>query len=155
MHKLLPWLVLLAAISSCKTKQNLSSVAVPVHDTISDFSSNKIIRDKELFNMISERVPVDTAYFRQDTLHILTPAIRACDAENFKLFWNGKLAKSPQPTVLKLFQRVDVGCNESHSFHLTYNLKQFGKKHLLNPSNTDSASTPIRLQLAGNTGYIR
>lgn len=155
MYKLFFLPVLLVAISSCKTQKNQSAAVAPVNDTISDFSCHKIIRDKELYKIITERVPVDTAYLSKDTLHVITPAIQACDAANFKLFWNGKLEKPPLSTVVKLFQRVDAGCNESHSFHLTFNTKNLRLPQSSEQLPIDTTAHTLLLQIGNKKVQIQ
>lgn len=124
-HIILSFLTGLLLIAGCKsTKTGAAAAPAPVQDTITDESFRKLMRDKELYNAVKEAVPVDTAYLVRDTLHVITKRILGCDAENFKLFWNGAMAKSLPPQVtVRLFQQVDAGCNERHYFHLTYSIK--------------------------------
>lgn len=124
-HILLLFTTVLFLIVGCKsTRPGTAAVAPPIEDTVTDESFRKLMRDKDLYNAVKEAVPVDTAYLVRDTLHVLTKRILGCDAENFKLFWNGAMAKSLPPQVtVKLFQQVDAACNERHYFHLTYNIK--------------------------------
>ncbi len=84
---------------------------------------HKPVKDKELFMSTTEVVPLDTVYISKDTLNIFTKKIFGCDADNFKLIWNGDLGKaSPPQTAVRLFQLVDGACKERHKFHLTFNI---------------------------------
>ena len=142
----------LLVIASCKTTKTTTGAATPVNDTVSDYSFRKITRDKELYAAVKEMVPLDTAYLAKDTLHILTKKILGCDADNFKLFWNGAMQKSlPQQTSVKLFQQVDAECKEQHRFHLTYNVNVLRAKHDTASFNLDSCAAKTTLLRIG--GY--
>lgn len=150
-------LILLSAafvlvVASCKINKTTTGVAVPVNDTVCDYSFRKITRDKELYAAVKEMVPLDTAYLTKDTLHILTKKILGCDADNFKLFWSGAMQKSlPQQTSVKLFQQVDAECKEQHRFHLTYNVKPLRAKNDSASFNLDSCTAKTTLLRIG--GY--
>lgn len=114
----------LLTFTGCKTAATTGAAATPVQDTISDYSFRKIMRDKELYAATTELVPLDTVFLTYDTLHILTKKVVGCDADMFKLMWNGAMMKSlPPQTSVKLFLQVEPDCKERHYFHLTYNVK--------------------------------
>ena len=142
-------LILVIAISACKTTKKASDVTIPIDDTITDNSFRKLIRSKELFAAVTEMVPLDTAYISKDTLHLLTKRILGCDEKNFKLMWNGTMLKSlPPQTNVKLFQQVDAACNERHRFHLTYNISPLRFKQdsvAVHPDSLWSKVTVIRV----------
>ena len=117
--------VLLLAVVGCKTtKKSLNESTVPVVDTVKDFSFRKVIRSKEIFRSVADSTALDTAYIVGDTLFLRTPQTRSCDADNFKLFWNGALLKSlPPQTSVKLFHQADTECSETHAFLLSFNIK--------------------------------
>jgi hypothetical protein len=147
----------LLAIASCKTTNTNASAAAPVNDTVSDYTNPKVSRDKELYAATKELVPVDTVYLAKDTLHILTKKILGCDADNFKLFWNGAMMKSlPPQTSVKLFQQVNTDCKVQHRFHLTYNITSLRLKNDTASFNTDSclARTTV-LRLGGYKEAVR
>ena len=144
--------VIVIVLAACKTTATTTGATASVNDTLSDYSFKKVTRDKELYNATSELVPVDTAYLVKDTLHILTKKIMGCDADNFKLFWNGALMKSlPPQTSVKLFQQVNAECKQQHLFHLTYNIKSLRLKNDTVISTLDSAVTKTMLLRIG--GY--
>jgi hypothetical protein len=117
-------LVFIVVASSCKSSKKATDMQAVVNDTISDYSSRKLIRDKNIFTSTTEVVPLDTVYLSRDTIHLLTKRILGCDEENFMLIWDGQIRKSLPPiTSVKLLQRVDPACREQHHFHLTYNIK--------------------------------
>ena len=119
---LLSSLILLFA--SCNSLKKNTGVAPQLVDTLSNFSSKKLIKDKELFASVTDLVPLDTVYISKDTLHVLTKKIIGCDEDDFSLFWNGAMLKSlPPQTNVKLFQKVESDCNERHHFHLTFNIQ--------------------------------
>ncbi len=152
MNKVVSLLFLLVLIlASCKTTNKSTAATAPIDDTISDYSFRKIDRDKELFAAVKEIVPLDTAYLTKDTLHILTKKILGCDADNFKLFWNGASQKSlPPQTLVKLFQQVDAECKEQHRFHLTYNITPLQLKQDTATLNADSSfSKKLLLNIGG------
>jgi hypothetical protein len=123
-HLSLIAIALLLFIAACKTTAPAANAAPPAEDTVTDNSFKKVMRDKELYAAVSELVPLDTVYLSYDTLHILTKRLLACDADNFKLMWNGAMLKSlPPQTSVKLFQQVEPDCKERHVFHLTFNVK--------------------------------
>jgi hypothetical protein len=112
---------------SCKTPKQATLAAVPeppaITDTITDLSSKKPIKNKELYAATTDMVPLDTAYLNKDTLHILTKKINACEADKFQLMWNGMMAKSlPPQASIKLFLLNEGTCKEMHHFHLTFNV---------------------------------
>src|SRR5688572_22029055 len=112
--------------ASCKTSKKVADVAPPVVviDTLSDYSSRKVIRNNHIFTSTTDVVPLDTVYLSKDTLHVLTKKIPGCDEDSFMLIWDGKMRKSlPPMTSVKLLQRVDPACTERHYFHLTYNIR--------------------------------
>ncbi|HLP50409.1 MAG TPA: hypothetical protein VK154_05960 [Chitinophagales bacterium] len=157
-HILLLSIAALLTIAGCKsTKPGTAAVALPVQDTVTNESFRKLMRDKDLYNAVKETVPVDTAYLVRDTLHVLTKRILGCDAENFKLFWNGATAKSLPPQVtVKLFQQVDAGCKERHYFHLTYNVKSLKLSNSNTAPATDSAALSATiLHIGGYKNPVR
>ena len=106
---------------SCKTQKKAAESIPP--ELVMDESFRKPVNDKALFAQTTDMVPMDTAFIVSDTLHIITKRILGCDAENFKLIWNGNKTKSlPPQTSVKLFQQVDAACKERHKFHLLYNV---------------------------------
>jgi|ERR1043165_5181144 hypothetical protein len=146
----------ICTIASCKSTKPGSAAAEPVSDILSDYSSRKITKDKELYAATKEIVPLDTAYLTRDTLHILTKKIVGCDADNFKLMWNGAIQKSmPPQTNVKLFQQVDPECKEQHRFHLTYNVKSLRLKNDYASVCLDScAAQSVRLRIGGYKDHI-
>lgn len=137
-------------ISSCKTSKKGADAAVPVIDTIWDYSFRKVMRDKEIFNATTEVVPLDTVYLSKDTLHLLTKKIVGCDEEDFMLVWNGMMMKSlPPQTSVKLFHRLDPACNERHYFHLTYNITPLRFKQDSVSLNTDSMWSKVTVVRVG------
>jgi len=146
---------ILVAIVSCKTTNKSTGSAVPVDDTVADYSFKKITRDKELYAAVTELVPLDTAFLSKDTLHILTKKIHGCDADNFKLMWNGASTKSlPPQTSVKLFQQVDAECKEQHRFHLTYNVKPLRFKHDTTSFHLDSCAAKTTLLRIGGYKHL-
>lgn len=145
-------------IFSCKTTNKSYSIAPPVvMDTLTELSTRKIIKDKELFLSVTEMVPLDSLFTVKDTLHIVTKKIRGCEAENFMLLWNGAMAKSLPPQVaIKILQRVDPACNEQHYFHLTYNIASLKLKNdsLINTADSITRQTTI-LRIAGWKNGLR
>ena len=135
--------VIITGIISCKTQKKTQTVQPPSEETVSDFLNRKIITDKELYTSTTETIAIDTAFISKDTMHIITQKIQACDADNFKLFWDGKMMKSlPQQTNVKLFLMNDAACRELHPFHLTFNVSSLRfKTDSLNSNRT----TIIRL----------
>src|ERR1035437_134086 len=108
---------------SCKTVKKTTADTSRSVELITDETFRKPITDKELYKATTEVVLLDTVYIAKDTLNIITKKVTGCDAENFKLMWNGDLGKSiPAQTSVKLFQFVDGACRERHKFHLTYNI---------------------------------
>ncbi len=139
-------LVIAVIFDSCKTSGKGMDTAVPIIDTIVDYSFRKVMRDREIFNAATEVVPLDTVYLSKDTLHVLTKRVIGCDEEDFKLVWNGMMAKSlPPQTSVKLFQRLDPACNERHYFHLTYNIKplRFKEDSLSETPNTSAVKATV------------
>lgn len=133
---------------SCKTTKKNTVTAVPVIDTVNDFSFKKLTRDKELYNATTEVVPLDTVYLSKDTLHILTKNILACDADNFQLMWNGMMMKSlPPRTNVKLFQRLDTQCKEKHHFHLTYNITPLQMRRDSSYTKSDTTGRSVIVHL--------
>ena len=138
--------IALLSIASCKTTKPAAGATAPVNDTVNDYTFRKVNRDKELYAATKELVPLDTVYLTKDTLHILTKKILGCDADNFKLFWNGAMQKSlPPQTSVKLFQQVDAECKEQHRFHLTYNVKSLRIKNDTAAFNLDSCAAKTTL----------
>lgn len=118
------YVLLLFGLDSCKLSQPVPATEAPsVEEEITDWRFRKIIKDKELFAATTESVPIDSAKLTNDTLHIYTRKIQACDADIFKLIWSGTMAKSlPPQAALKLLLINDPSCREWHRFHLTYNI---------------------------------
>ena len=143
--------ILLVIVSSCKTTKHSADVTAPVDDTIVDNSFRKLIRSKEIFNSVTEVIPLDTVYFSKDTLCVFTKRIPGCDEENFKLIWNGAMLKSlPRQANVKLFQQVDPACKESHRFLLSYNVKHLRfKEDSISRANPDSLSAKATIVRVG------
>ncbi len=139
----------LSVFMGCKTTTPAAGAAAPVDDTVSDYSFRKIMRDKELYAATTELVPLDTVFLNYDTLHIFTKKIIGCDAENFRLMWNGAMMKSlPPQTSVKLFQQVEPDCKERHMFHLTYNVKPLQLKRdsaMFSKDSCASKTTILRI----------
>jgi hypothetical protein len=113
----------LVFICACKTSKKTAADTATTAVLINDDSFRKPIVDKELYKSTIESVPLDTVYIAKDTLNIVTKKITGCEAENFKLIWNGDLGSViPAQTTVKLFQYVAADCKERHKFHLTYNI---------------------------------
>ena len=151
-------IVIAIALSACKSVQKTAAKIVPsVQDTFTDLSNYKLIKDKELYTAITEVIPLDTAIILKDTLHLYTKRITACDAENFKLFWNGSMAKSLPPQVtVKLFERVDPACKEMHNFHLTFNLSPLKlKSDTIEPVANDSIKKAVLVRITGIKGFLK
>lgn len=117
-------MLLLLLIAACKTQKKTTATAVyPPNDTLYSTTYKKVLKDRELYTQTYNNLPVDTAYISKDTLHLLTGKIQACDADNFEVLWDGKMAKSlPPKTAVKLFLQNDPACKEQHRFHLFFNL---------------------------------
>ncbi len=116
-------LPLVVCAGACKTTKKAAATPANTADLITDQSFRKPIIDKDLYKSTTEIVPLDTVYIASDTLTVVTKRIAGCESENFKLIWNGSMAKSlPPQTSVKLFQLVDGACTERHKFHLTYNI---------------------------------
>ena len=120
-------LLMFVLLNSCKTqKKATESVSA---ELVMDESFRKPVNDKILFAQTNDMVPLDTAFIVMDTLHIITKRILGCDAENFKLIWNGNKTKSlPPQASVKLFQQVEGACKERHRFHLLYNVSSLHLK---------------------------
>ncbi|MCW5906988.1 MAG: hypothetical protein KIS94_03950 [Chitinophagales bacterium] len=116
--------VIVCLLGSCKSTKQAAVKEVPaVEEEITDLSFRKIIKDKELFAATTETIALDSARLSNDTLHLYTKKLQACDADNFKLLWNGSMAKSlPPQASLKLLFINEPSCREQHRFHLTYNI---------------------------------
>jgi hypothetical protein len=142
---------ILLGIAACKTAKNTAAVTPVYEEILTEESYRKLIKDKELYNVTTELVQLDSARVNKDTLHVYTKKLQACDAENLKLVWNGSFAKSlpPQATV-KLLLINDPSCKEEHRFHITYNIAPLWTKK-------DSAGTDsLLLKLPGlNNGMIK
>jgi hypothetical protein len=135
-------LALLVLAAACKTSNKATGGQPAYIETIVDDAFRKPILDKALYIATSEIVPLDTAFIAKDTLHIITKKIQGCDAETFKLMWNGAMAKSlPPQTSVKLLQAVDPACKERHKFHLTYNITPLRFKQ----DSSASKSTLVRI----------
>ena len=90
---------------------------------------HKPLRNKQFFAATTEVIPIDTAFVSKDSLHIITRKVSGCDAENFKLVWNGTMVKSiPPQTAVRLFKVADIECSEKHKFHLVFNITQLKMK---------------------------
>jgi len=109
---------------SCKTlKKTGGDSNTKNTEIVKDESFRKPVKDKELYLSTTEAIPLDTVFISKDTLNIFTKKIFGCDADNFKLIWNGDLGKAmPPQTAVRLFQLVDGSCKEKHKFHLAYNI---------------------------------
>lgn len=114
--------VALSGSDSIAYKDSLARAA-HISDTIIGKIFRRPIRDKELFTAVKDLVTMDTAYIHQDTLHLWTKKLAACEAEKFNLVWNGAMLKSmPPQTTVKLLQTADANCKGSNYLHLTYNI---------------------------------
>lgn len=139
-------------VGGCKTSKQGATLAAPVNDTILSDNFSKLNRNKDIYNAITEIVPLDTAWLAKDTLHILTTRVVGCDADNFQLFWNGAIMKSMPPQVtVRLFQQVDGACSERHRFHLLYNVKSLKLSHDTTTATTDTLVKPATILHIG--GY--
>ena len=140
-----PFLILLTGLlilSSCKTAKKTEAAPTPV-DPIMDEAFRKPINDKELFTMIRETIPLDTAYIAGDTLHMITKKVQACQTDKFNLVWNGMMLKSlPQQASVRLLLVAEPSCREQHSFHLLYNVSPL---HLKQDSVGVGRTTIIRI----------
>ncbi len=143
--------LLLLVMAACKTTNKATGEQPVYEELITDGSFQKLIKDKEIFNATTEVVQLDSANVNNDTLHVYTKKIQACDAENLKLVWNGSFAKSLPPQVnLKLLLINEPACREQHRFHITYNIGSVWAKK--DSVQVDS----LLLKLPGlNTGIIR
>ncbi len=126
----------------CKTANKQANSLPVATELVRDESFRKVTKDKELYAATNEVIPVDSVFITKDTLHVFTPVIQACDADNLRLIWNGSMAKSlPPQATLKLLLTNDPTCKENHPFHLTYNIAMLrGKSEW-----TDSISTLIKI----------
>ena len=142
---------LLFVIAACKKAKNTVATTPVYEETIAEESFRKLIKDKELYNVTTEAVQLDSANVSKDTLHIYTKKLQACDAENLKLVWNGSFAKSlPPQATIKLLLVNDPACKEQHRFHITYNIAALWAKK--DSVGTDS----LLLKLPGlNSGMIK
>lgn len=121
--KLLIYSSALALLGACKTAKSPVAEQVNTVEEITDDSYRKVIKNKELYTTTTETVAIDSATVSRDTLHIYTAKLQACDAENFKLIWDGKEVLSvPAKASLKVLLINDPACREAHRFHLTYNI---------------------------------
>jgi hypothetical protein len=109
---------------SCKTTKKAGAGGGAGNaELIKSETFHKPVKDIYLFKATTDLVPFDTVYITNDTLNILTKKVLGCDADNFKLIWNGDLGKAhPPQTAIRLFQLVDGACKERHKFHLVYNI---------------------------------
>ncbi|MBL0308776.1 MAG: hypothetical protein IPP77_03575 [Bacteroidetes bacterium] len=149
-------LILLA--SACKTSKKAQISSEQTTEQITDESFRKVIRDREIYASITETVPLDSAYISRDTLHIHTVKMNGCDAEEFKLIWNGALLKSlPAQTNVKLFHRLEPACREQHSFHLTFNVAPLRMRHdtALVSNGSSSFQHALLLRIYGWKAPIR
>lgn len=121
--KLLIYSSALALLGACKTAKGPVAEQVNTVEEITDDSFRKVIKDRELYATTTETIAIDSAAVTRDTLHIYTAKLQACDAENFKVIWDGKEGISiPPKASLKLLLINDPACREGHRFHLKYNL---------------------------------
>ncbi|MDB5282888.1 MAG: hypothetical protein JWO06_1963 [Bacteroidota bacterium] len=136
MRSKLPFILLLIVlIYSCKTQKKVSEPVGP--ELLMDDMFRKPVSDKILFAGTNDLVPLDTVYIVKDTLHLITKKVVACDAENFKLIWNGTWTKTlPAQTNLKLFQAVEGSCKERHRVHLLYNISPLSFKQAADSTGT-------------------
>jgi len=122
------FLVILAVICytySCTSakKATAHTAAQETPGVLMDKEFRKPIRDKQLYAATPDLVFPDTVYIIADTMHILTKKVQGCNAENFKLLWNGAMLKSmPPQTNLTILQVADAECKQKNAFHLIYNL---------------------------------
>lgn len=143
--------LLLLLIVACKSSKKVTGEQPVYEELITDGSFRKLIKDKEIFNATTEVVQLDSANVNNDTLHVYTKKIQACNAENLKLVWNGSFAKSLPPQVsLKLLLINEPACREQHRFHIRYNINSVWAKK--DSVRTDS----LLLKLPGlNSGMIK
>jgi hypothetical protein len=122
-HLLILMLPVVFACSCKTTKKTAADNGANNIEVINSESFRKPLKDAELYGSTTDLVPLDTVFISKDTLNIFTKKILGCDADNFKLIWNGELGKAmPPQTAVKLFQLVDGACKERHKFHLAYNI---------------------------------
>ena len=137
--QIIVFLIPVVFIFGCKTTKKTSTDNVTNLELVAPESFRKPLVDKELFKTTTEAVLIDTLYLTKDTLNIFTKKVTGCDADNFKLIWNGDLGKTlPAQANLKLFQLVDAACQERHRFHLTFNVSSLKLK-------SDTSSTKVTL----------
>ncbi len=126
---------MLVLLLACKATNNNTAAGKPGMLYSGHFK--KPIIDKGLFTATTEVIPVDTAYVSGDSLNIITPKILGCDADNFKLMWNGAFSNSkPALATVKIFQAVDPACTVKNKFHLTFNIKPLRQKPDSIPNKT-------------------
>lgn len=136
--------ILLLPAAGCKTSKKAEATIPEVTDWLQSPSVKKLIKDKSLYEAITGTIPLDSAYVSADTLHLFTPKISGCSAEDFMLVWNGAMMKSLPPQVnLKLFHRVIPDCQQSHPFHLMYQLSPLKLKNDSLPSAVDSGADSL------------
>jgi len=138
MNKLIVLSATLSFLYGCQNTKNVAAAnAAAMQQLIADDTGKKLTKDKELYAATNETMPLDTAYINKDTLHVITTKVNACDADNFKLMWNGMMTKSmPPQTSVKLFLLSDPTCKETHPFHLTFSLKPMHNKQDQITNNT-------------------
>lgn len=133
--------------NSCNTAKKASLGASSGNtELITDNSYRKPVVDKDLFKATIGDIPLDTVYIAKDTLNIFTKRITGCNADNFKLIWNGDLGKAiPPKTSVKLLQFGEGTCRERHKFHLFYNISSLKLK-------TDTSSNKMTIIQIGGWG---
>jgi hypothetical protein len=133
---------------SCKTTKKTAADSANTAEVIADQSFRKPVKDAELFKTTTDLVPIDTVFISNDTLNVFTKKILGCDADNFKLIWNGDMGKAiPPQTAVKVFQLVDGACKERHKFHLSYNISPLKLKN-------DTSATKSTLIKVGGWGKM-
>jgi hypothetical protein len=135
--KFLPGLIVL--LFACKASNN--SAGNNKAGVIYSNHFKKPIIDKGLYAATTEVVGIDSAYISGDSLNIITPKITGCDADNFRLMWNGVFSKAkPAQTTVKIFEAVDPACKAKNKFHLSFNIKPLRQK----PDSLPNKSVVIR-----------
>ena len=120
---------LVVILFSCKVAQNHSDAAAAKPGMLYSRHFKKPVISKTIYAATTEVIPIDTAYATGDSLHIITPKILACDADNFRLIWNKAYSTdTPARTTLKIFLATDPACNAKNQFHLMFNLKPLKQK---------------------------
>jgi hypothetical protein len=128
-------------LQTCKSTKKAAE-SNDYHEIIIDDSFRKPINDKAIFASTADAVALDTVFLTKDTLHIFTRKIQGCETDEFKLIWNGGMAKSIPPIIgLKLLQTADPSCREKHKFRLAYNIAPLK----MNKDTTSGLGTVLKI----------